>query len=111
MSSPSPLNDSVSAAHSVLINAKLVVIETITANKNNKKASTKKNIKNKQFTHKFEVSKDNHVELLNAFLKTHHIQKYQATANHTFIFTIQVPLQSMINSKSAVYKLLLIVTT
>ena len=91
MSSPSPSNDSVPAAHSALINSKLVIIETIAANKKDKKALTKKNIKNKQFTHKFEVSRDNHVELLNAFLKTHHIQKYQVTANHTFVFKIQVP--------------------
>lgn len=53
MSSPSPSSDA-PTPHSVLINAKLVVVETVTANKKSKKASMKKNIKNKQFTHTFE---------------------------------------------------------
>jgi len=87
MSSPPPLDDT-SVIHSALINAKLVVIETVTANKKNKR---EKVIKNKQFTHKFELSEANYVELLNAFLKIHHIQKYQATTNHIFTFKIQVP--------------------
>jgi hypothetical protein len=89
-SSPSPSPDA-SAVHSALITAKLVVLETVAATKKSKKASTKKTMKNKQFMHKFEVSEENYVELLNGFLKTHHIQKYQATAKHTFIFKIQVP--------------------
>ena len=57
----------------------------------NKKVSTKKVMKNKQFTQKFELSEMNYVELLNAFLKIHHIHKYQATATHIFTFKIQVP--------------------
>lgn len=90
ISSPSTSNDA-PTAHSVWINAKLVVVETVPTNKNNKKALTKKIIKNKQFTHQFKASKDNYVELLNTFLKTHHIQEYHAMASHTFIFKIQVP--------------------
>jgi hypothetical protein len=90
MSSPSP-SDVTPTSHSALINAKLVVVETVTANKRNKKAATKKTIKNKQFTHNFDISVENYVELLNGFLKTHHKDKYQATANHTFTFKIQVP--------------------
>jgi hypothetical protein len=91
MSSP-PCSDETSTAHSALINAKLVVVEMVTANKKNKKASTKKLVKNKQFTHNFDASIENYVELMNGFLRTHHKDKYQATANHTFTFKIQVPL-------------------
>jgi hypothetical protein len=91
MSSPPPSDDMPVLVHSALINAKLVVVETVAANKKNKKASTKKVTKIKQFTHKFELSETNYVELLNAFLKIHHIEKYQATANHIFTFKIQVP--------------------
>ena len=80
-----------SDVHSALINAKLVVIETVAANKRNKKASTKKTIKNKQFTHQFDASVENYIKLMNNFLKKHHKDKYQATVNHTFTFKIQVP--------------------
>jgi hypothetical protein len=89
--SPSPEPSDTPLSHSALINAKLVTIETIAANKKNKKASTKKNIKNKQFTHKFDASVENYIELLNSFLKMHRKDKYQATINHTFVFKIQVP--------------------
>jgi hypothetical protein len=78
-------------SHSALINAKLVVVETVTANKRNKKASTKKTVKNKQFMHQFDASNENYVDLMNNFLKTHHKDKYHATVNHTFVFKIQVP--------------------
>jgi len=88
MSSPPPSNDT-PVAYSALINAKIVVLETVTANKKNKKALMKKTMKNKQFMHKFEVLEANY---MNRFLKTHHIQKYHAATNHTFTFKIQVPL-------------------
>ena len=91
MSSPSSV-DVTLTTHSALINAKLVVIETIAANKRNKKALTKKTIKNKQFIHKFNTSIKNYIKLLNGFLKTHHKDKYQAAVNHTFTFKIQIPL-------------------
>ena len=68
-SSPMPPPSDV---HSALINAKLAVIETIAANKRNKKASTKKTVKNKQFTHQFDTSAENYIELMNNFLKMHH---------------------------------------
>jgi hypothetical protein len=90
MPSPSP-DDPDPTVHSALINAKLVVVETVSANKKNKKALTKKVVKNKQYTHKFEDSIENYIELLNGFLKTHHKDKYQATVDHTFTFKIQVP--------------------
>lgn len=89
--SPSPENLDTSLSHSALINAKLVAIETVAANKKNKKASTKKTVKNKQFMHKFEASVENYIKLLNTFLKMHRKDNYQATVNHTFIFKIQVP--------------------
>ena len=93
MSSPSlsPENLDTSLSHSALINAKLVAIEMVAANKRNKKASTKKTVKNKQFTHKFEASVENYIKLLNTFLKMHHKDNYQATVNYTFVFKIQVP--------------------
>jgi hypothetical protein len=97
MSSPSPTPSEslevvpTSAAHSALINSKLVIVESVAANKKNKKAATKKTVKNKQFTHKFDTSIENYVGFLNRFLKTHHRDKYQATADHTFTFKIQVP--------------------
>jgi hypothetical protein len=87
-SSPTPPPSDV---HSALIHAKLAVIETVAANKRNKKASTKKTVKNKQFTHQFDASAENYIELMNNFLKTHHKDKYQATVKHTFTFKIQVP--------------------
>jgi hypothetical protein len=90
-STPEPSLDDTSLSHSALVNAKLVAIETIAANKRNKKASTKKNIKNKQFTHQFDASVENYIGLLNTFLKMHRKDKYQATINHTFVFKIQVP--------------------
>ena len=84
--SPSPENLDTSLSHSALINAKLVAIETVAANKKNKKASTKKTVKNKQFTHKFEASVENYIELLNTFLKMHRKDNYQATSKSYFHF-------------------------
>jgi hypothetical protein len=75
MSSPF-LDNPDPTVHLALINAKLVVVETVPANKKNKKASTKKVVKNKQYTHKFENSIENYIKLLNGFLKTHHKDKY-----------------------------------
>ena len=86
MSSPSSM-DVTSTTHSALINAKLVVVKTIAANKRNK-ALTKKTIKNKQFIHKFNTLIENYIELLNGFLKTHHKDKYQAAMDYTFTFKI-----------------------
>ena len=95
MSSPSPspsLDHGVPCtAHSVSINSKLVVVESVAANKKNKKAATKKTFKNKQFVHKFSYSVENYVGFLNGFLKAHHKDKFEATANHTFTLKIQVP--------------------
>ena len=80
--------DVTSTTHSALINAKLVVVKTIAANKRNKKALTKKTIKNKLFIHKFNTSIENYIELLNGFLKIHHKDKYQAAVDYTFTFKI-----------------------
>jgi hypothetical protein len=96
MSSPSPPLSLDShgvpcTAHSVSINSKLVVVESVAANKKNKKAATKKTFKNKQFIHKFSYSIENYIGFLNGFLKAHHKDKFEATANHTFTLKIQVP--------------------
>ena len=60
--------DDTPVVHTAFIDTELVVIETVGANKKYK-VSTKKVLKNKQFTHKFELSEMNYVELLNSFLR------------------------------------------
>ncbi|KAF8064884.1 hypothetical protein FPV67DRAFT_159076 [Lyophyllum atratum] len=90
MSSPPP-PEVTPSVYSALINAKLVVLETVPASAKNKKPSTRKATKNKQFNYTFEATQENYVGFLNTFLKIHHVEKYQATPNHTFAFKIQIP--------------------
>ena len=84
-------------------------MEFVAANKKNKKAATKKTFKNKQFIHKFSYSIENYIGFLNGFLKAHHKDKFEATANHTFTLKIQVPPASTNIALLVIYKLVLIV--
>ena len=58
----------------------------------NKKKSTKKDIKIKEFTHTFSATKANYLEFLTTFLTKHYIgNKLQVTDRRRYTCKIQVP--------------------
>ena len=58
----------------------------------NKKKTTKKDIKMKEFTHTFRATKSNYLEFLAAFLTKHHIgNKLQVTDRRRYTCKMQVP--------------------
>ena len=57
-----------------------------------KKKSTRKETKTKEFTHRFEATKNNYIQLLNTILEKHHISdKFHATERRHYGCKIQVP--------------------
>ena len=74
---------------SVPIIARLVVHTTKQANK---KKTTKKDTKTKEFTHTFSTTKSNYVEFLSTILTKHHIgNKLQVTDRGRYTCKMQVP--------------------
>jgi hypothetical protein len=57
-----------------------------------KKKSSRKETRTKEFTHCFEATKRNYIQLLNAILEKHHIgTKYHATERRHYGCKMQVP--------------------
>lgn len=58
----------------------------------NKKKTTKKDTKTKEFSHTFSATKTNYLEFLTTFLSKHHISnKFQVTDRRRYTCKIQVP--------------------
>jgi hypothetical protein len=74
---------------SVPIIARLIVHTTKQANK---KKTTKKDTKTKEFTHTFSATKSNYLEFLSTILTKHHIgNKLQVTDRRRYTCKMQVP--------------------
>jgi len=62
------------------------------AGQGNKKKTTKKDIKTKEFSHTFSATKSNYIEFLTTFLTKHHIGgKLQVTDRRRYPCKMQVP--------------------
>ena len=62
------------------------------AGQGNKKKTTKKDIKTKEFSHTFSVTKSNYLDFLTTFLTKHHIgNKLQVTDRRRYTCKMQVP--------------------
>jgi hypothetical protein len=87
MASPEPDE----SCFSVLIIARLIV--HITAGSHgNKKKTTKRETKTKEFSHMFAATKSNYLELLSTILTKHHIgNRLQITDRRRYTFKMQVP--------------------
>ena len=69
-----------------------LTVHTKTSGTGNKKKTTKKDMKTKEFTHTFCATKSNYIELLNTILTKHHIgNKLQVTEHRHYSCKMQVP--------------------